>query len=570
MGQLDDIQKKLNLEIMDDNERKKLFKEFVDHGGKAIDLDKDKKKVSSGRTKGTVSKSTNYPKMSSGSDNLSKDGSKNQSQNKSVSGPGEQQKQKMTKESIYKTNKNTFFQKFGLNLFSYFNKVSNLNGSFFNRNFIDSTTGDLYESIINLQRVALVILNSKSFEEFEIRHFFFKKYPVFNELLIRIKKTKLKEFIDSIKEKEKTAPAFNVAVNDLEKEIRGLFKEFYIFLFFKKQISEAFREGFRILEKKESMNEISVNTYMGRIRRDVSFIFEKYMIRLFYAFLLTQNLNLKINSPEIPILLDISEKDRVGALIPELEKELQEEEEKLLSEGKVKEEAKTQEQKIQETEEKLSLSEEIRKGIEIMDSIRYDTFGTEKNSPYINYDRKDKVFKLAVILDFFEKEYSFLMTGTKVKYYMEHHEGIRFDPKKDLNEVYVDINTVMDNIREYSKQVEECLQTEENMNIPAMQKHNLIHKATIQKTKISMGLRAKLSNSLARQKSILEKIRSNYNKFLSDPNQPITFSEATANAKNRLENKTNKEALEEFYCFVSAFHYLLTKGSLGGAGNVAR
>ena len=376
-------------------------------------------------------------------------------------------------------------------------------------------------------------------------------------------------YIDTIKEKEKTSPGFNLTVSDLEKEIKALFKEFYIFLAYKKQIPDAYREGFRILEKKEGMSDITVNTYMGRVRRDVIFIFERYMLKLFYAYLLTNNLNLKINSPEIPILLDISDKERIGSMINEMEQELQSEEDKIKEENKEKKENKTQEQQIQETEEKLNLPEEVRKGTEIIDNIRFDLFGSEKSSTYFNYERKDKVFRVAAILDFFEKEYSFLMTGTKIKYYMEHHEGIRFDPKKELNEVYVDINTVMDNIREYSKQIEESVQTEENSNIPTMQKHNLIHKATIQKTKISMGLRAKLSNSIFKLKTILEKIRSNYNKFLADPNQQMSFS-VTGAGKNRLEGRSNKEALEEFYCFVCGFHYLLTKGALGGAGNVVR
>jgi hypothetical protein len=276
---------------------------------------------------------------------------------------------------------------------------------------------------------------------------------------------------------------------------------------------------------------------------------------------------LKVDSIELPVFLEIRDKDKVGGMQVELQKSFETEDEKQ-DKQESEEEKKTVDEKLQETEEKLSLTPETTSGVEIIESINFSTALSDKNSPFQYFDKKDKVFRVAVILELFEREYSFLLTGTKVKYYMEHHEGLKFDPKKDLNEAYVEINSVQDSIREYAQQVKESVETESNSNIPAMQKHNLIHKFTIQKTKISMGVRAKLGNTLQKLMKTLEKIRGNYSMFLAEPNLKLYFNDT--DGRKRLEGRSNKDAIEEFYCFISGFYYLVTKGVLGGAGNVVR
>ena len=150
---------------------------------------------------------------------------------------------------------------------------------------------------------------------------------------------------------------------------------------------------------------------------------------------------------------------------------------------------------------------------------------------------------MAAIIDFFEKEYSFLITSNKVNYYSEHHEGLRFDPKRDFNEAYIELNSVMDSIREYSNVIKSISDTENDINIPVMQKHSLIHKASIERNKLSMAIRAKLSNTILKIKNTLEKVRSNYNKFVSDPEKELTFLSGVEKSKKRLEGKNVKDSI---------------------------
>ena len=208
-------------------------------------------------------------------------------------------------------------------------------------------------------------------------------------------------------------------------------------------------EGFKILEKKERLTQSVSSTYLTKVKRDLSFIFEKYMLKIFYAFLETSRMAFKINDPEIPVFLAISEREKIGGLLNEMDKDFEREAD-LKQETEKKEEEKTIDEKLQETEEKLSLSHEVQAGMELIESVNFQNFGDSKDSPYYYYDRKDKVYRIAAILDFFEKEYSFIMTGNKIRYYMEHHEGLKIDPKKEMSEEYMEINSVMDSIREYS------------------------------------------------------------------------------------------------------------------------
>jgi len=559
MSEMNRIKQKLNIDTMAEEERKKMFQTFVNHGGKTIEEKEEAPTPSKNRTKAKSTPVMRRNYSNSGGDSQNK---------KNFSDPSEQKKSfnhGLTKESILKTNKATLLTRFGTKIFSFMNKVTNFGGSFFHSNFINASTVDLLDCFLDLQRVSIIVLQSQSFEEFEIKNYFFKKFPYHYELLYRLQRLKLKEAIEQIREKANANSV--IPVVSLEKEVLEIFKNLFVFLPYKKTILDAFAEGFKILERREKMTQNVIGTYLTKVKRDLGFIFEKYMLKIFYAFLITSGMTFKINDRAIPIFLDISERDKIGGLLSELGKDFEREEEALKEDDKSSEE-KTIDEKLQETEEKLALSAETQEGLNIIDEIDFKIFGDAKDSPFYYYDRKDKVYRIAAILDFFEKEYSFIMTGNKIRYYMEHHEGIKIDPKKDLNDQYMDINSVMDSIREYSSQIKEMSGTEENNNIPIMQKHNLIHKASIQKSKISMALRAKLAVTLEKVQKTLSKIRSDYSKFLADPNQKVFFNDL--DSKKRLSGKSSKDAIEEFYAFICAFHHFTTKGELGGAGNVVR
>lgn len=559
MSEMNRIKKKLNIDTMAEEERKKMFQTFINHGGKLIE-EKEETPAPSKRTK-----TRNTPVMRR---NYSGSGGGASQNKRKFSDPSGQKKaftHGLTKESIAKTNKANFITRLGTKLFSFMNKVTNFSGSIYHSNFINASIIDLLDCFLDLQRISIIVLQSQSFEEFEIKNYFFKKFPYHYELLYRLQRLKLKEAIEQIREK---ANANNVLpVVSLEKEVLEIFKNLFVFLPYKKTILDAFTEGFKILERREKMTPNVVGTYLTKVKRDLSFIFEKYMLKIFYAFLISSGMTFKINDRAIPIYLEIPERDKVGGLLSELGKDFEKEEEALKEEDKEAEE-KTIDEKLQETEEKLALSAETQEGLNIIEEVDFTNFGETKDSPFYYYDRKDKVYRIAAILEFFEKEYSFIMTGNKIRYYMEHHEGIKIDPKKDLSDQYMDINSVMDSIREYSSHIKEMSGTEENTNIPIMQKHNLIHKASIQKSKISMALRAKLAVTLEKVQKTLSKIRSDYSKFLADPNQKMFFNDL--DTKKRLSGKTSIDSIEEFYSFVCAFHHLTTKGELGGAGNVVR
>lgn len=110
----------------------------------------------------------------------------------------------------------------------------------------------------------------------------------------------------------------------------------------------------------------------------------------------------KINDRAIPIYLEIPERDKVGGLLSELGKDFEKEEEALKEEDKEAEE-KTIDEKLQETEEKLALSAETQEGLNIIEEVDFTNFGETKDSPFYYYDRKDKVYRIAAILEFLKK-----------------------------------------------------------------------------------------------------------------------------------------------------------------------
>jgi len=558
MSKLDDIKKKLSLDNLSESERKKLFKEFVESGGDPNYIEKEEYTPKQSKYKNITRYSKPRGTIGSSKKDMASSDNKDSSKDK-------KEIKKISREELIKNLKPSFFENLYIKFLAYINKVSSLNGYFLNIKFVSNTTTDLLEAINELETVSKIIISSNSFSEFEIKEYFFKKFPIYYEILLRLNKTNIKEIIQSISEKEKTSPAFKLLITDVDKEIFTLFKSLYILWPFKNSIPDAYREGFRIMEKKENLLQNIINTYITRIRRSIEFIFNKYFIKLYYAFLLSQNLNIRISDPNLSVVLKLSFKEKIGGMQEDIENQLNKEKEE------IKVEEKTEEKKVNiSVEESINLPQEVIKGLELIETIPINSFGDSKSSVFYLYDRKDKIYHVAAIIDFFEKEYSFLITSNKVNYYSEHHEGLRFDPKRDFNEAYIELNSVMDSIREYSNVIKSISDTENDINIPVMQKHSLIHKASIERNKLSMAIRAKLSNTILKIKNTLEKVRSNYNKFVSDPEKELTFLSGVEKSKKRLEGKNLKDAIEELYYFISGFQYLLTKGYLGGAGNIIR
>ena len=168
MSDLDRIKQKLNIDTMEDQERKKMFKHFIDHGGKPVESkDEPPAQIKSKPSKGAVMRRS--PSLSSGSGNPSSGQQQNAGQKQTVRGPG------LTREAILKTHQAGFFARWGTHLFAFMNKTTNWNGSFVHKNFIQLATVDLLDCFLDLQRMAIMVLQSKSFEEFEIKHYFYKK-----------------------------------------------------------------------------------------------------------------------------------------------------------------------------------------------------------------------------------------------------------------------------------------------------------------------------------------------------------------------------------------------------------
>ncbi len=268
--------------------------------------------------------------------------------------------------------------------------------------------------------------------------------------------------------------------------------------------------------------------------------------------------------------IDLRDEDRIGYLNEkwkeELSKSIKKEEENII---KIKAEDANPE--VLETLEKKSLDDEkdpVMKGLKLIE--KYVKFGEilnsyrEKKDVRALFSIKDKVFLTNCLIDFFDKEFSYIFSSNKVDFNVILVNGNRLDMRRDLSDTQYRLNGILERVNEYIKVIREIRKLDNDNFMSVHERSSRSNQYSIQRSQISRTMR-KESREFYEEfsKKFLLMVSDKDGRIIRNADAVLEFDKKIDGEKFT-DGKKVIEAVEDAYFFCSALNFLLLDGDLGG------
>jgi len=539
---IDEIREKLKINEMDDFTKKDLFNKFTSIGGKVIEETEDE----------NIIEKMNY-------DDLNK-------KNKNIT-IKEQKKIKKIKKEDEKNKINIIFANWidyiSSKLNCFISNITNFKVTNFRNNFINLILFDFQNALINSRMILASVLYQDKYIASEIKKmlcFNSKDFPFYFEILYKydnLFNAELFNQLNIIREELKT-------VNKAKPYFIFLFKNLYIL---KPYINALKISVDKALIYERDLRKLEKNITYSNIRKlygYIDFIFYKVYPKLFILIDYYYKNDTKDKNIDFINYLELKEEDQIGFLTMKWKKELEEEAKKM---------KKLKEQKLNEEvieKEENNKNDPIKKGLDLIKKyINFkqilEKFSQEKD-PRILFSINDKVFLTYTLIDFFDKEFSFILNSNKVNYNIVFDFGNRIDMKKELLNNYYKLNGIYERVNEYLKILRDLKKIEDDAFLNIEEKNALHNQYTIQRSQISKIIRKETSEIvelfLKNFLYILTDYR-NEKKVLQNPDDIVEFDLKIGESRI-CEGQKIINIIENAYYIIDAIHFLLIEGELGG------
>ena len=568
------LKKQLGVENLSDDERRALFDKFVDKGGKVLS-DKDFEKLS-------ASEKENIKKIVNNIDRNNKSTS-----DSSSSRINNSKKRKNTQRKKSKTARNSFERKlverdsaikrFALNMRCMFSGISSLSGNF-KESFFSSFRTEIENSILNLAFIIRDCMNLKRGGSDKFKEEILPQAPLNYELMVRMLNLYNQKVIEDI---------FKIFTDEnkgylnpitYKNHFTSIFKQIYALRDYRLQCIDAVSIAIEVKRKKDDLPKERVFDYLDKAKNALgSLLSDNYEI-LLLAFAKSIQRNLHIEDKfDIEKYLNWTEEDIVGnyakKALEEYRKERKEkysitskideqekEEENTEENAEENAEEKEEEKKKLEAEQNNKLSAKMFEGKKIISEIKQNIEKYLDKLGYSDIFKEDeRIAKIYVIMEEFEKHFSFILTSSKISFNLFFQDGNKFDFKSELANIYMEFNKARDEMDQYLA-----------YRIEQTEAYKLEHQGN-QKARILDSLNTKLkkseriitdtmySVSLKLEKS-LENILSHSMEIIKEPNKKLKFD--NYDGPKRLNGVTSLRAIELCHSLMLAFKILLNRHEL--------
>ena len=557
MGDIDNTRDRLKLDELNKDARKDLFNKFVDAGGEVVS---DKKKVNKGVVGGSSKKSSSSTVVG-GDAKGSKTSSGYSGNNKSNDNKGTV--------AVVKPKKNGPF--FGLKL--WFDAVSsgvitfmggNVNPKFLN--FIDK---NVISAFLEMDTLIFNALNPAEASNIDAKTKHQKIIAQFAkdlddlELLERIKdqynEKTYKDFLRPYKELNT-----NVMAESYVKEIKAIFRPLYVLHAYSSRIKLAGEKAMFAYAMVDNISKGIVNSRISAFKRAVDLVYSKYYPKLFVLLQYAAKERLETIN-DFNRYLNITDEDILGYYT-----KLRKEKEKL-EETKIEQAKENIGKKKDNEEEKLSKVESI--GVKLINKCV--SFKKEDNNieyeadPFYIVPIKDKIYRIKVLIDFLDREYSAVFVSNKVRYNLVYDNQVRTDYKNDFNNIFLSLSDTHSRLNEYSELCRTIAKVEADKTMRFEQRVSMLSDKNGQRSYIAKNLRNTFISIITPFKRKLDKLlldKEERERIIENPNDILTFSAEVGKSKKRIQGYNVMKALTEAYYFISGLNYLITQGELSGAG----
>lgn len=572
MGDIDKTRDRLKLDDIEEDDRRDLFNKFVDAGGEVV-YD-SRKKINSTTTNINSNTNSHIKKNNSINTNSQSRFEHSDIKPKKESHPTNKQTnyeaiEKIKTNEVFKpANKSKpLFFNFKLWLSAFSSGVITFFGGKVNPKFLNFIDKNVISSLLEMDTLMFNALNpmgindadSKNKREKIISRFATELEDV--ELLERIKDQYDEKVYKNLLRPYKELDSPVVAVNYVN-ELKGMFRPLYVLHLYSSKIKLVGEKAMSSYAIVDNMSRGIVNSRISAFKRAVELIYSKYYPKLLILLQYASKEKLE-TLEEFNKFLEITDVDILG-YYTKLKLANQK-----IHESKI--EAAKENIGKKDEEEKLNKIESI--GVKLIEKCV--SFKKEDNNieyetdPFYTIEENDKIYRIKVLIDFLDREYSILFVSNKVKYNLVYDNLVRTDYKSDFNNIFLSLSDINSRFNEYSEICKNILKVEEDEAMRFEQRVSMLSERNGQRAYISKNLKSTVMSIINSFKKKLDKLlldKEEREKIIANPNDILTLFADIGNYKKRVQGYNVLKALTEAYYFISGFNYLITEGELSGAG----
>ena len=551
---LDDTRKRLDIDALESNRRKDLFDKFVDKGGKVV-AEKDdifSTKSTSKQTQGKVSSvETTRERMPN----------------------RENETLKKISNSIKEKNKKVSFSiRFHLWFNAYSNGVINFTGKSINVAFIKYIQLSVIPAFLEIDISIFNMLNPISNyteETVAKRNTIISKFKNVDdlELIERVKAIYNENIYDKITRAYRDnnfVPECKYYAND----IKAIVKPLYIVNMYRNRLKALLNDTLNVYGNLNNISKSITTLTQTRLSRNLDLVYDKFYPKLLSLLMYISKEDFSSNE-KLSNFLDISEKDTLGFFKAEKEKNT------ILEKEKIREERHQEniaEEFVEETEEDKKKKKVVAVGLKLVNKLIEEYKNNNKildDDSLKSLNPDDKVYKMGLLLNILDNEYSDLFSSNKVKYNIIYADNIRIDYHGKFSDIVANITDMNMKLKEYSNIVLDIHKIEYDKDMRIEQRTSMLNDKRLQMRYLAKNIRVICDNIVAPLKTNLDDLllsKEERERIISNPIDIIKPTNALVGAKKRTEGYTVLQALTEVYYFISGFNYLMKEGDLSGIG----
>jgi len=551
---LNNMRNKLKINDLDESSRRKMFQDFVNAGGQVVDLNKKEKqeKQSAKRSAPVTREATKF----------SRDGdAKSRASDKSAKDSRHAQSRNPDDNPV-----NKWAERFSAKLGCCLSGIFNMRANKFKNKFAELVLAKYQNSLLEARMVLASALQQNQMVAEEIRKNLDMdtSHPYLYELMYRffsIYDENLFNNINILRNDPKR-------VDELKPYFLELFKPLYLLRSFLEVMKSAVEKA--LLFEKE-IRRLDANITFSNYRKiciSADFIFYKVYPKLFSLVDFYYKSDTRHRNIGFREYLRISEEDGIGHLTEKWKEEREHEARK----ERVREDLKGQGGVSEDTESEKIFSDDsaLNAGLAIIrNNLNFkqvlQDYRTQKDLRAL-FTLNDKVFLTYALVDFFDKEYSFIFTATKVKFNVHFAGGTRMDIKKDLSDAYYKINSIFERVNEYLKVMRKIRKIDNDSFASMEERSARLNQNSVQRSHISRNIRKDARILFENFSKNLLFVITDYDgarNVLQNPDEILEFNKKI-DGDRIVNGKKVIDAIKDAYYTAYLIHLLLVEGELGG------
>lgn len=557
--QLDLIKSKLGVASLSENDKKRLFNDFVEAGGEVLEV-KEKQNVVKPTKRRDISKSVSS----------SRSHAQRVRQAKTIAKKSETSLSKQTVSSKRKTTKSPisrWIERSGATLSCVFAGILKWNRREYSTGFYRLLGETTQNSLLNIQMVLASVIhqNSKITAEIKAQLNRGQSLNYDYELLYRLEDLYEESFFEKLKEFRGDL----LEVSRSTQEIISFFKQLFVL---KAHVGALKSAGEKALLIERKLRRLPGDVYSENIRKlfsNIDFLFERLYPKLA---ILTDYFYKQSGMTEVfSVFLRMGESDELGYYTLKWKESLEAEEQKQrLIEDRKQQDKEVREGDVNQSDGDLKSDEVLEKGFQVLSEMlnlheKLKEYRSKKDLRAL-FTFKDKVFVTYSLIDLFEQEYSFIFTSGKVVFNVAFQQGGRLDVRKELAEYYYRFNGIYERVNEYLKILRDIYKVEQDHYLGMGEKSAKLNQFSVHRSQISRKVRKeafdifeKISHTMIFVLTDYEESRS----ILRNGEEELDFGHQIE--KNRRSNgKKTIAVVEEAYQICYTIRFLLSDGDLGG------